>query len=385
MNNLATFNYVKIDNDELTRIVRLAMDGDEIGFEELVNAFSKYILSFVGNLVINKEETEDAAQEVVLQIFRSIGTLQSPYAFTSWLRRLMLFVVDDYNDKNSRHVKNRADFTEELAETLESHEESPYEQALRADKNEAVNRIIAELPKVQRTSIYLYYYENLSYKEIAKLLGVSIVTVGTNIKKAKANLKKMMNSDKLIMEAVVGAFTLNSQTFVTDGAIESLKIYAHTMDKLAINRPEFIAKLSESKIWARALATVGGVAVIAVVVLAFALSPDKPAEIPKEAPPVNEPIEISYSAEGSSIDFVTDSTFGPNVDPVSAHMELAPDDKDSTVIGWRILEADGAELASGNGADMTIPELAPGKYSLEYSAAKSGVAIGKVTRTFHIT
>jgi hypothetical protein len=256
---------------------------------------------------------------------------------------------------------------------------------LREDKNKAINRIIAELPKVQRTSIYLYYYENLSYKEIAKLLGTNTVTVGTNIKKAKANLKKMMENDKLIIEELVGAFTLNSQAFATDKAAASLNIYAQTMDKSAIARLELTAKRTESRLWTQTLALIGGGAVAAVVILALLFGLSDPIDIIKIAPPANEPIEISYSAAGSSIDFTTDSKLGPNVDPVSAHIELAPGDKDSTVTGWRILEADGAELVSGTGVDVTIPELAPGKYSLEYSVVKSGVAIGKVTRTFHIT
>ena len=403
------------------------MAGDALAYERLMAHFAKRILTFTRNFVFDENETEDAAHEVVIAVWQSIGKIQSPYAFTTWLQRLMFHVVKDYNKKHMRHTRNRGDFEAEESVTEWRQSDSPDEALFENDDRQALHGFIKRLTDVQRQSLYLHYYEEMSYAEIAELTKVSTQTVGSNIHKAKANLKKMFEQerikeylkehaadigDKKLEAMIVGFFVADSNHFATAQVVNSLCAYTHGMAKSAVlvhsvagKTGANVAGKAGANIGAKAGASAAGKAagiskavllakpVIAICVGAGAttlvaanvagVGPfQHTADVPSPGATITE--HVVYAAEDASILFEGAQAGTPNVNPSAASVVLLPENPDVIVTGWSILTQGGAEVVSGAGAYAEIPELPEGQYSVKFSLTKRGVATAAISRVFHI-
>ncbi len=188
-------------NRKLKKLVRKAMQGSTDAFEQLVKDFSPTVLYLAGLELDNKSEVEDVAQEAVLVLYRNIAKLKSPYAFYSYLRQTVHYIsmernrkqariksedFDEYIEKSSKRLPEKLVEYDEI--TLREREDNTVDAAKMAS-------LLERLPDRQRESLYLHYYQEFSYKEIAKLQGISINTVGVNISKAKESLRKIMKHD----------------------------------------------------------------------------------------------------------------------------------------------------------------------------------------------
>jgi RNA polymerase sigma-70 factor (ECF subfamily) len=210
-------------SDSIVRTIEDAAGGDEAAFNELIAIFSNTIQFHCSNLVANKEDTEDAAQEVKLQIFRTIRTLKSPYAFSAWLKRLIVNVCYRYNDKTLRRTDYAKLPLEAASNVADERSDSlPEGYALEQDRNAKLYELIEKLPPVQRSTLIMYYYKGLPQKKIAGILKTTNRTVSSNMWKAKRNLKAMLEREDLGVELSSAAITGALQS----GAASSLALAA---------------------------------------------------------------------------------------------------------------------------------------------------------------
>jgi RNA polymerase sigma-70 factor (ECF subfamily) len=190
----------------MTRTIELAIEGDVDAFELLVKQYSKYILYMCATMT-NRNDYEDAAQEVILAVYKNIRTLRSPHAFTAWLRKIIESVCISFNRKNDRNVLYGAtnidalSDTEQLAErNAENLPEEAYESA---SANLTLHNAIKELPPSQRIVIDMHYYDGLKLREIAEELDIGIGTVASNMAKAKKNLVVYMEKRPDITDFII--------------------------------------------------------------------------------------------------------------------------------------------------------------------------------------
>jgi RNA polymerase sigma-70 factor (ECF subfamily) len=177
---------------EIKKLVERAIRGDENAFTELCRKKSRDILYHVSKLIANKESAEDTAQEVVISMYRDIHNLKQPEAFYAWMYRVIANrCFRTLSKTNSERRMRQSDIiqiddllTEERVEFL------PYEYLQREDIKSRLIAIIEKLPRKRRSAVIMYYYNDLSYAEIAYALDVSISTVSTNLMKARDAIKK---------------------------------------------------------------------------------------------------------------------------------------------------------------------------------------------------
>ncbi len=164
------------------------MQGDETAFEQLLSVYAKSILFRVRNMIQDPGDAEDAAQRIAIEVWKSIHTLKSPYAFSAWLKRICINVCSQVNDRRGRQTErvrpiDEADrFEEERSEYL------PHEDLERQEASARMYAYIQRLPQSQRTALLLHYYDGMSFKEIAKALGSAQSTVASNAMKGRRNL-----------------------------------------------------------------------------------------------------------------------------------------------------------------------------------------------------
>jgi RNA polymerase sigma-70 factor (ECF subfamily) len=190
----------------MTKTIELAIKGDAEAFEILVKQYSKYISYMCANMT-NQNDCEDAAQEVLIAVYKNIRTLRSPHAFTAWLKKVIESVCISFNRKNDRNALLGAADIEALsgAEQPKEHsgENLPEESYENVSARLTLYNAIQELPPSQRIVIHLHYYEGLKLREIAETLGIGPGTAASNMAKAKKNLVTYMEKRPEMLDFVL--------------------------------------------------------------------------------------------------------------------------------------------------------------------------------------
>lgn len=123
------------------------------------------------------QDAEDAVQEVFLRLFTQRTPFQGPEHLRYWLIRVTVNVCRDM--LRSPWRRRRASLTEVPDEPVFDHPE----------QGELYREVLA-LPEKYRTVLFLFYYEELSVREIAEILGLQTTAVTTRLHRARAKLKE---------------------------------------------------------------------------------------------------------------------------------------------------------------------------------------------------
>lgn len=179
-----------MDKIALKKLIKKAKRGDRQAFEDLYHVFIKSIFYHTSNLLDDKAEIEDAVQEIVYKMYRGICELKQAESFSSWMHRIITTTCINRNIKNGRMANSfkLEDYSENLREG--SDDAIPEAFAMKQNQNEILAEVIASLPRARRQAVIMYYYDDMSYKEIAQALDVTVSTVSTNIMKAKRTIEE---------------------------------------------------------------------------------------------------------------------------------------------------------------------------------------------------
>ncbi|TAH39379.1 MAG: sigma-70 family RNA polymerase sigma factor [Planctomycetota bacterium] len=140
---------------------------------------------------LDPEEAEDGVQEVFLKVQRRIDTFRGEAALSTWLYQVALNTLLDHRRRVARACRSQA------METLESGElpgvseaEPPDEAASRLERRQVVRRALERLPLRFREMLILRDLEGLSYRDIARVLGLAQGTVESRIFRARERLAR---------------------------------------------------------------------------------------------------------------------------------------------------------------------------------------------------
>ena len=162
--------------------VKRAVKGDKDAFYKLImeNKASMYRVS---KAILQKEEdVEDAISEAILKAYKNIGSLKEEKFFKTWLIRIVI------NESNTLYKKRNREVTVDHSEFKTIKVEDRYKDISLYD---AINSLENEL----RTTTILFYFEDMKYKDIAKLLNVKEGTVKSRLSRAKQKLYNILKED----------------------------------------------------------------------------------------------------------------------------------------------------------------------------------------------
>ena len=148
--------------------------------ERLVNAYSDLILRLSYTYLKSTQDGEDICQTVLLKLLTGDEQFDSPEHEKAWVIRATANACKD----ELRAFRRRA-------APLEDAEQAPAPEPPRSDVLDAV----MALPEKYRTVLNLFYYEELSVREIGTLLGVEASTVTTRLARARKRLKERLGED----------------------------------------------------------------------------------------------------------------------------------------------------------------------------------------------
>jgi len=190
-----------VDNQELLWLEQ-ARRGDQLAFGKLVQAYQRPVYNLAYRMLGNAAEAEDAAQETFVRMYTKLHTYQPDRKLSSWV----LSIASHYCiDRLRRRRFNWLSLDEEpVAAVLPSGQRGPEESALRRETRDEVQTLVDRLAPGYRVPLILRYWHELSYAEIAEVMGLSVQAVKSRLHRARLQLAdaRVQPGTTLVMSAV---------------------------------------------------------------------------------------------------------------------------------------------------------------------------------------
>jgi RNA polymerase sigma factor (sigma-70 family) len=177
-------------------LIQLLRAGDELAFKSLVANYQDLVYNTALGVVQNSADAEDVAQEVFIQVFRSIDQFKGDARLSTWIYRITTTKALDHI--RSRKRKKRFAFITSLFGPNDElvHEPVDFQHpGVALDRKEQAAllfRMIEQLPENQKVAFTLHKTEELSYQEIADVMKLSVSAVESLLFRARQNLRKLL-------------------------------------------------------------------------------------------------------------------------------------------------------------------------------------------------
>lgn len=177
------------------QLVELARRGDKKAFGELAERHQPSARKIALRMVADEEVVQELVQEALLEAYLSVGRLQQPEKFRSWLCGIVLNLCRSHLREQKR--RGGIDAREWAGDAfawwkLQSALPGPEEVAEAREQHRLVLQAVDELPPNQREATLLFYYEYLSLREIAAVAGISLGAVKVRLHRARKHLRELL-------------------------------------------------------------------------------------------------------------------------------------------------------------------------------------------------
>ena len=193
----------KLTNLSDLELIGLALEQNQAAFIVLYTRYNAGVKAHISRYVSQKEDIEDISLESFQKAFSQIATYNPDYKFSTWLYRIARNTAFDHLNRHDRE-KNYMPTTSINEDTAELKElpatmHNPEEDIITQQEYDKWLTNIEKLKDDYRIVAKMNLIDNFGYKEIADVLDMPINTVKTKIRRAKAQLLKMMDySDELL-------------------------------------------------------------------------------------------------------------------------------------------------------------------------------------------
>lgn len=187
----------KLADDEL---VRLYEEGNDNAFDVLLSRYQDKLFSYIYFLVRDEDTANDIFQDTFVRAITSIRShnYEGKGTFYAWLMCISRNLVLDHNRRIMPHVMVSREFVNasgdvkvDLLNNADLYDSTFEDGIFLQESLHLMRTMVDRLPDAQREIIYLRYYRDLSFKEIASILDVSINTALGRVRYAVRNLRRM--------------------------------------------------------------------------------------------------------------------------------------------------------------------------------------------------
>lgn len=159
----------------------------EIALIRMIDQYQVALLQMCYMYLHDKALAEDAVQETFLKAYKSMAAFRGDCSDKTWLMRIAVNTCRDMRRSAwSRHVDQRIEIEDVHLSVVHLDEDDDAEELALA---------IVKLPVKYREVILLYYYQDMTMKEIADALGIGISSVSERLKLARARLRKVLEKE----------------------------------------------------------------------------------------------------------------------------------------------------------------------------------------------
>lgn len=222
----------KINIEKLSKKVSEAKKGDKKALEYIVAETSGYIYYYCLSILKDDEKARDAVQDIFIKLLNNLASVDNPKLFLGWLKS-----VTANHCKNILNIKN---YDEELTDSFVEKDIQyiPDKYIEKSELCKDIRNAIEELPIHQKECILLYYYQQLSIKEISTVLNIKEGTVKSRLYFARKIMAEKL--EKYGKENLLKGFSplcFISYSLIKEAEKYKFKITSGSVFALKINKP----------------------------------------------------------------------------------------------------------------------------------------------------
>ncbi|SEP15357.1 RNA polymerase sigma factor [Paenibacillus sp. OV219] len=174
-------------DEELKHIIHRAKRGDREAFADLVQRFKGHVYRYAVGMLGDRMDAEDVSQETFIKAYYSLSSLDSEYAFSSWIIRVAANLCKDRLKKRAKAPEH--DITEEQNEWIaDQRAANPLEKL-------SIEEGLSRLSVGHREVLLLHEIQGYNYEEIAEMIDVPLGTVKSRLFAARINLRKELRRE----------------------------------------------------------------------------------------------------------------------------------------------------------------------------------------------
>lgn len=182
--------------DEHELVSRLKA-GDIHAFQILVEQHQNRVLNTSFGFVKNRQDAEDTAQEVFVEVYRSIADFRGGSKLSTWIYRIAVTKSLDLIRKKNRKRRSSSvpkgrGLHDDIERAPSPEANGPESRMESRERASILKHAVDSLATKQKVAVTLSKYEGFSNMEIAEIMGVSVPAVEALIHRAKANLRKKL-------------------------------------------------------------------------------------------------------------------------------------------------------------------------------------------------
>jgi RNA polymerase sigma-70 factor (ECF subfamily) len=186
----------EISSEDL--MARIA-NGDDDAFEILVNRHQTSVLNLIYHFIGDRAQAKDLAQEVFIRVWQAAKRYEPKAKFTTWIYQIATnLCLNELRSARRRkwfpfHRSNE-DSETAIEETLSDPSPTAEDLLLAKERSRQISKALQSLPANQRMALVMKRYDELSYQEIAQILGCSVSAVESLLVRAKRTLQEKLKN-----------------------------------------------------------------------------------------------------------------------------------------------------------------------------------------------
>jgi len=174
-----------LDN-QIKSLCRRIKKADKNAASELLKIYYADIYSYLRRLCGSRHDAEDLTQQTFLKVWSSLGSFKGRSKFSTWLHRIAYNTYIDWQRRNVRGTQSRPDqWWKECVDT----NPGPFAKVAELQLAQRMYEAVDQLDENKKHIVHLHYYQGLSIRETAKVLGIATGTVKYRLREVFKILK----------------------------------------------------------------------------------------------------------------------------------------------------------------------------------------------------
>ena len=178
-------------------------EGDNKAFDELLARYQSKLFNYIYFIVRSQELAEDLFQETFVKAITTIqqGRYTADGRFGAWITRIAHnLVIDSFRTDRNENTISNDECEVDLLNNVDLCDDNVEIQMVNDQTLTDVRRLVDVLPHNQREVVYMRYYQDLSFKEIAEITGVSINTALGRMRYALLGMRRMAEENNIVLQ-----------------------------------------------------------------------------------------------------------------------------------------------------------------------------------------
>ncbi|SNT09588.1 RNA polymerase sigma factor, sigma-70 family [Anaerovirgula multivorans] len=170
-------------------LIRKVLSGEQAAFRKIVDLHKNYVFSIILNIVKDRQEAENIAQETFMAVYSSLKNYRGQ-GFRSWIGKIAVHKSIDWTRKKKREREGLLSYLQNIESIGQGTEPLLEEKVLKEEEIRKLHALLLQLPSKYRDILEKYFIQSMNYKEIAEVEGISVRTVESRLYRGKKLLRE---------------------------------------------------------------------------------------------------------------------------------------------------------------------------------------------------